>query len=169
MFNKTFCHTYIEQNYTFLCSSDDHNDKNLYSLDNAFDILAAAAVTVLSPIAVVKNGLVLATIWRRNFARTSLHIFLNRLAMTDLLGDLISGPLHALRIFFPGLCTHFLWLFVLRSWSFVFFVTVTIVIMALMSFESWMQMSRRSFKKSLRTYYSFHFQPLSFYFHVQKI
>ena len=108
MFNKTSCHTYIEQNYTFLCSSDDHNDKNLYSLDNAFDISAAAAVTVLSPIAVVKNGLILATIWRRNFARTSLHIFINRSAMTDLLGDLISGPLHALRIFFPGLCTHFL-------------------------------------------------------------
>ena len=92
MFNKTSCHTYIEQNYTFLCSSDDHNDINLYSLDNAFDISAAAAVTVLSPIAVVKNGLILATIWRRNFARTSLHIFLNRLAMTDLLGDLIGGP-----------------------------------------------------------------------------
>ena len=92
MFNKTSCHTYIEQNYTFLCSSDDHNGINLYSLDNAFDISAAAAVTVLSPIAVVKNGLILATIWRRNFARTSLHIFLNRLAMTDLLGDLIGGP-----------------------------------------------------------------------------
>ena len=87
------------QNYTFLCSSDDQNDINLYSLDNAFDISAAAAVTVLSPIAVVKNGLILATIWRRNFVRTSLHIFLNRLAMTDLLGDLIGGPLHALRIF----------------------------------------------------------------------
>ena len=92
MFNKTSCHTYIEQNHTFLCSSDDHNDINLYSLDNAFDISAAAAVTVLSLIAVVKNGLILATIWRRNFARTSLHIFLNRLAMTDLLGDLIGGP-----------------------------------------------------------------------------
>ena len=100
MFNKTSCYTYTEQNYTFLCSSDDHNDINLYSLDNAFDISAAAAVTVLSPIAVVKNGLILAKIWRRNFARTSLHIFLNRLAMTDLLGDLIGGPLHALRIFF---------------------------------------------------------------------
>ena len=100
MFNKTSCHTYTEQNYTFLCSSDDHNAINLYSLDNAFDISAAAAVTVLSPIAVVKNGLILATIWRRNFVRTSLQIFLNRLAMTDLLGDLIGGPLHALRILF---------------------------------------------------------------------
>ena len=100
MFNKTSCYSYTEQNYTFLCSSDDHNDINLYSLDNAFDISAAAAVTVLSPIAVVKNGLILAKIWRRNFAITSLHIFLNRLAMTDLLGDLIGGPLHALRIFF---------------------------------------------------------------------
>ena len=49
-------------------------------------------MAVLSPVAVVKNGLILATIWRRDFARTLLHIFLCRLAITDLLGDLIGGP-----------------------------------------------------------------------------
>ena len=98
MFNKTSCHTYTEQNYTFLCSSDDHNDKKLYSPDNAFHISAAAVVAVLSPVAVVKNGLILATIWRRDFARTLLNIFLCRLARTDLLGDLIGGPLHALSV-----------------------------------------------------------------------
>ena len=46
----------------------------------------------------MKNGLILATIRKRNFARTSFHIFLGRLAMTDFLGDLIGGPLHALSI-----------------------------------------------------------------------
>ena len=55
-------------------------------------------MAVLSPVAVVKNGLILATIWRRDFARTLLHIFLCRLAITDLLGDLIGGPLHALSV-----------------------------------------------------------------------
>ena len=72
--------------------------KKLYSPDNAFYISAAAVVAVLSPVAVVKNGLILATIWRRDFARTLLHIFLCRLAITDLLGDLIGGPLHALSV-----------------------------------------------------------------------
>ena len=43
-------------------------------------------MAVLSPLAVVKNGLILATIRKRNFART------------DFLGDLIGGPLHALSI-----------------------------------------------------------------------
>ena len=55
-------------------------------------------MAVLSPVAVVKNGLILATIWRRDFARTLLNIFLCRLAITDLLGDLIGGPLHALSV-----------------------------------------------------------------------
>ena len=84
------CHTYTEQKSTFLCSSNHHNDKNLYSPANAFDISAAAIVAVLSPLAVVKNRLILATIWERNFARTSFHIFLGRLAMTAFLGDLIA-------------------------------------------------------------------------------
>ena len=72
----------------FLCSLDDHNNKNLYSTNNTFDILAAAVV------AAVKNGLILATIWMMNFARTSFHIFSSRMARTDLLG----GPLRALSI-----------------------------------------------------------------------
>ena len=55
-------------------------------------------MAVLSPLAVVKNGFISATIRKRNFARTSFHIFLGRLAMTDFLGDLIGGPLHALSI-----------------------------------------------------------------------
>ena len=72
----------------FLCSLDDHNNKNLYSTNNTFDISAAAVV------AAVKNGLILATIWMMNFARTSFHIFSSRMARTDLL----SGPLRALSI-----------------------------------------------------------------------
>ena len=62
----------------FLCSLDDHNNKNLYSTNNTFDISAAAVV------AAVKNGLILATIWMMNFARTSFHIFSSRMARTDL-------------------------------------------------------------------------------------
>ena len=72
----------------FSCSLDDHNNKNLYSTNNTFDISAAAVV------AAVKNGLILATIWMMNFARTSFHIFSSRMARTDLLG----GPLRALSI-----------------------------------------------------------------------
>ena len=48
--------------------------------------------------AAVKNGLILATIWMMNFARTSFHIFSSRMARTDLLSDLIGGPLRALSI-----------------------------------------------------------------------
>ena len=73
-------------------SVDDHNNKNLYSTNNTFDISAAAVV------AAVKNGLILATIWMMNFARTSFHIFSSRMARTDLLSDLIGGPLRALSI-----------------------------------------------------------------------
>ena len=76
----------------FLCSLDDHNNKNLYSTNNTLDISAAAVV------AAVKNGLILATIWMMNFARTSFHIFSSRMARTDLLSDLIGGPLPALSI-----------------------------------------------------------------------
>ena len=94
--NNISCHTCTEKKSTFLCSSDDHNDENLYSPNN--DISAAAIVAVLSPLAVVKNGFISATIRKRNFARTSFHIFLGRLTMTDFLGDLIGGPLHALSI-----------------------------------------------------------------------
>ena len=80
----------------FLCSLDDHNNKNLYSTNNTFDISAAAVVAAV--VAAVKNGLILATIWMMNFARTSFHIFSSRMARTDLLSDLIGGPLRALSI-----------------------------------------------------------------------
>ena len=83
---------HIQSESRFLCSLDDHNNKNLYSTNNTFDISAAAVV------AAVKNGLILATIWMMNFARTSFHIFSSRMARTDLLSDLIGGPLRALSI-----------------------------------------------------------------------
>ena len=105
-------------------------------------------MAVLSPLAVMKNGLILATIRKRNFARTSFHIFLGRLAMTDFLGDLIGGPLHALSILVKAFTDSTLsqdnsaHLSSVREALFVFFPTITIFTMTLMCFQTWMQMSR---------------------------
>ena len=86
---------FTEQNSTSRNSFGDFSDQNLDSPGNEFIFSTAVVIALLSAPAVVGNALILATIWRRTFLRTSFHSILSGLAVTDFLTGLISQPLYA--------------------------------------------------------------------------
>ena len=81
---------FTEQNSTSPSSVDDVSDQKLDAPGNALTFSRAVVIGLLSAPAVVGNALILATIWRRTFLRTSFHSLLSGLAVTDFLTGLIS-------------------------------------------------------------------------------
>ena len=63
-----------------------------YSSSNAIILASNIIIVALSPVAVVGNSLILAAIWRKTFERTSFHILLSALALTDLFSGLFAQP-----------------------------------------------------------------------------
>ena len=142
MFNNTTIH-FQQKSNSHLTSEDIEN--NIH----AFYLSTSVVLTVSSPVAVVGNTLILATIWRRTFARTSFHILLSGLALTDFCTGLIVQPFYAgfhlsyskksvSEHDFPMAIVHI----ILVSGG-IYFVTVTMVTITLMSIERWLHMSRR--------------------------
>lgn len=50
---------------------------------------------LMSPVAVVGNTLISAALWKKTFHRTSFHILLSGLALTDFFTGLIAQPFEA--------------------------------------------------------------------------
>ena len=109
-------------------------------------------ITILSPLAVVGNVLILAAIWKKTFQRTAFHVLLSGLAVTDLCTGLITQPFLVARVLL-----HFTKPIAVITWSvpiqimttigkvsLVYFGAVTLLIITLMSIERWLHMSRRS-------------------------
>ncbi|XP_022787558.1 neuromedin-U receptor 2-like [Stylophora pistillata] len=160
--SNTSCHMCTNKKSTSPNSSDDFSGQNLDSPVNALVFSTAVVIGLLSPLAIVGNALILATIWRRTFLRTSFHFVLSGLVVTDFLTGLISQPFYASfhlinttnsaviqdnpKVvnaigFIAGLSTFL-------------FVNVTVATMTLLSVERWSHMSRRSFLTSQRRYFA---------------
>ena len=142
MFNNTII--YFQQKSNAHLTSEDITNNNY-----AFFFSTSVVLTVSSPVAVVGNALILATIWRRTFARTSFHILLSGLAFTDFCTGLIVQPFYA-GSFLPYLTNtdleHDLPMTIVHMISMssaIYFVSVTMVTITLMSIERWLHMSRR--------------------------
>ena len=58
-------------------------------------------------VTVAGNSLILAAIWKETFEKTSFHILLSALALTDLLSGLVSQPLIGISILVPSLQVGF--------------------------------------------------------------
>ena len=120
----------------------------------------SVVVSILSPLAVVANGLILAAIWRKPSLRTPSYVLLAGLALTDLGTGLISQPIYVTN-----------WLiflleprmnevdnkpvFVINAMAYgsaSFFSGITISLMTVMSIERWLHMSRRSWISVRRAY-----------------
>ena len=119
-------------------------------------------MAMLSPLAVVGNAIILATIWRRTFPRTTFHILLSGIALSDLCTGLIAQPCYAASILIsptkhsnvkdhPKLAAI---LHTVGEATANFFVSVTILTITAMSIERWLYMSRRSFITSRRRYFA---------------
>ncbi|CAH3163006.1 unnamed protein product [Pocillopora meandrina] len=119
-------------------------------------------MAMLSPVAVVGNAIILATIWRRTFPRTTFHILLSGIALSDLCTGLIAQPCYAASILIsptkhsnvkdnPKLAAI---LHTVGEATANFFVSVTILTITAMSIERWLYMSRGSFITCRRRYFA---------------
>ena len=143
-------------------SVDDFSDRNLDSPGNELTFSAAVVIALLSAPAVVGNALILATIWRRTFLRTSFHSLLSGLAVTDFLTGLISQPLYALfhlihRKNAAAIQVNSEVVNVIgkiAGFSAYLFVNITVDTMTVMSVQRLLHMSRRSLTTSHHRYYA---------------
>ena len=113
-------------------------------------------MVVLSPVAVVRNTLIWAAIWKKKFQRTGFHILLSGLAFTDLCTALVAQPVIAapnlLYLINPKLCSTRAGLMATTSTvgfvSGIYFVAATFLIMSLMSIPRLLHLIRRSLVSS---------------------
>ena len=143
-------------------NEQNSTSKNLDSAGNELTFSTAVVIALLSVPAVAGNALILATIWRRTFLRTSFHSLLSGLAVTDLLTGLISQPLYAsshlingqnaaVKLDNPKVVSV---LGIIAGFSTYLFINITLATMTVMSIERWLHMSRRSSTTSHRRYYA---------------
>ena len=155
MFNNTTCSS--PDNFTILCSSLDGSERE-YNSRSYVRFASYIIIAILSPVAVIENGLILAAIWKKTFQRTPFHILLSGLAFTDLCTGLIAQPFTSafcllyflnptLFIARPVLVVTILTIGVLSA---VYFGVITLLLMTLMSIERWLHMSRQSMVTSRR-------------------
>lgn len=122
---------------------------DLDTLGSTVKFTASLVIAVLCPVAVVGNALILVTIWKKSFSRTSFHILLSGLALSDFCTGLIAYPTYA--SYGLILSTNST---VVRDIpqptnvlgkvtviSAIYLVTITFLTITLMSIERWLHMS----------------------------
>ena len=143
-------------------NEQNSTSKNLDSAGRELTFSTAVVIALLSVPAVAGNALILATIWRRTFLRTSFHSLLSGLAVTDFLTGLISQPLYASSHLINGQNAAVKpdnpevvnVLGIIAGFSTYLFINITLATMTVMSIERWLHMSRRSSTTSHRRYYA---------------
>ena len=143
-------------------NEQNSTSKNLDSDGSELTFSTAVVIALLSVPAVAGNALILATIWRRTFLRTSFHSLLSGLAVTDFLTGLISQPLYASSHLINGQNAAVKpdnpevvnVLGIIAGFSTYLFINITLATMTVMSIERWLHMSRRSSTTSHRRYYA---------------
>ena len=116
-----------------------------------FSIAISIVIAFLSPVAVTGNVLILAAIWKKTFVRTPFHVLLSGLAFTDLGVGLIAQPFFATSTLMQLANSEEVNTEVLLTTmktigigSAIYFISITILLITLMSIERWLHMSRRS-------------------------
>ena len=141
-FRSLFCsrkNTFMDNNTSHSLSPPFVNFKSISHMS------IAVAVSILSPLAVVANGLVLAAIWRNPSLRTPSYVLLAGLALTDFGTGLISQPLYTIELmYFLDTRGSTVVTYAIVDGSVTFFSHSTIFIMTIMSVERWLHMARRS-------------------------
>jgi len=115
-------------------------------------------MAVLSPVAVVGNALILSAIWKKTFLKTTFHIPLSGLAMSDLCTGLFAQALVAasmlLFLLRPQTVADRLALFIvlkaLGDGSTTYFAFLALFLITLMSVERWLHMSQQTLMTSRR-------------------
>ena len=156
MLNNTTSPSSDNLSIPWRCTSTD-GEKD-YKFFFYFNYSIYIIIVILSPLTVVGNAFILAAIWSRTFQRTQFHFLLSGLAFTDLCTGLILQPflgayglLHLVNpiIFFRRPVLVMI-ISIIGTVSTGYFVILSLIIMAVMSVERWLYMSRRSLVTSRR-------------------
>ena len=130
-------------------------ERNISFAFNAVTISTSVVSAVLSPVAVVGNILIMTVIWRNQTLRTPSYILLSGLAFTDFCTGFITQPLFVASrlICFQSWRSQetnsrqlsFLpYTIAFSAGSSIYFNTLTLLLITLMSIERWLHMTRRS-------------------------
>lgn len=113
---------------------------------HGISLSTAVAVSILSPLAVVANGLILAAIWRNQSLRNPSYVLLAGLALTDLGTGLISQPMYVTNelIYLLKPRGSVVVTYAMVDGCVTLFSHSTAFIMTIMSIERWLHMARRS-------------------------
>ena len=129
-----------------ITSSLDDGERMCNSCNHAI-FASYIVIIILSPVAVMGNALILASIWKKTFQRTPFHILLSGLAICDFCTGLIAQPLIAapnlLYLSRPRLLTRriFKTVSTIGFVSGVYFGTTSLLIITLLSIERWLHMT----------------------------
>ncbi|XP_022787556.1 histamine H2 receptor-like [Stylophora pistillata] len=148
MLNDTTFHPH--QNVDNSCTSNNFKTQgDLDSLRSTVKLTVSLVIAVLCPVAVVGNALILATIWKKSFQRASFHILLSGMALTDFFTGLIAQPSYvSFSLISSSSATvtqdqpvAIVVLRVVTVFSAIYFVTITLLTITVMSIERWFHMS----------------------------
>ncbi len=153
MFNNTTIECFFTP-----CNSEDNKTRELEFYHYEIFFSYAIVIAVLSPIAVVGNGLILAAVWKKTFVRTPFHFLLSGLALTDLCTGLFAQPFYAVTTLMflanPNIATNQEIVIITPIFRAIvdYLTSISVLLITLMSVERWLHMSRRSLVTSRRGY-----------------
>ena len=103
-------------------------------------------ISLLAPMAVAGNALIIAAIWKNASFRTPSYILLAALAFTDFCTGLLTQPFYV--VYRLGDLLRNIQMFciggVIAQSSVCYFSSLTVMVMAIIAVERWLHMSRRS-------------------------
>ncbi|KAL9958804.1 hypothetical protein ACROYT_G035867 [Oculina patagonica] len=150
--SKTMSNNTTRECFFTPCNTEDNKTLEIEFYYYEILLSYAIVIAVLSPIAVVGNGLILAAVWKKTFVRTPFHILLSGLAFTDLCTGLIAQPFYAATTFMyvanprveHDMPVLYISLNTTGDSSAIYFISLTVLLITLLSIERWLHMSRRS-------------------------
>ena len=153
MFSNSSIYSQHQSSSFTQCTSHIFNKDRNDSFPRIVFLSTAIAIVLLSPVAVAGNAMILAAVWRKNFARTPFHILRSGLAFTDLCTGVFAQPFYSATFLMcsgnstvvydsPTLIRA---LRTIGEGSGIYFVSATVLILTAMSIERWLIVSRRSF------------------------
>lgn len=153
MFSNSSIYSQHQSSSFTPCTSHIFNKDRNDSFPRIVFLSTAIAIVLLSPVAVAGNAMIMAAVWRKNFARTPFHILLSGLAFTNLCTGVFAQPFYSATFLMcsgnstvvydsPTLLRA---LRTIGEGSGIYFVSATVLILTAMSIERWLIVSRRSF------------------------
>ncbi|XP_078372236.1 putative G-protein coupled receptor 45 [Oculina patagonica] len=127
----------------FLALSNDSKSTSIYY---QVSLTACIVTSLLAPMAVAGNALIMATIWRNPSLRTPSYVLLAGLAFTDFCTGLLTQPFFVIYQLarYAGNRKMFCIAGVITQSAGYYFSSLTAIVMTIIAVERWLHMSRRS-------------------------